>query len=108
MIVPQVAGSRPEISCMSADSVSASRRRIAGVARAMRPPTSLPVGSMSGLRFLRREFHRLLVLAHLRQRRGRDDVGDAAVRALLAVDAGGLAPARAGEAVLLAEQRQED
>src|ERR671926_799436 len=50
----------------------------------------------------------LLERPHLGQRLGPGDVRDRPPGALLAVVAGGLAPARRGHAVLLAEQRDED
>src|SRR5690606_37363367 len=52
--------------------------------------------------------HRLLVLAHLGQGFRRDDVGDTAIGTLIAIDSGGLAPSVTREAILLAEERQED
>lgn len=58
-----------------------------------------PVGS---------RLHRALVLAHLRERLRRDDVGDGTERALFSVGRRCLAPPIAGEAVLLPEEGEED
>src|SRR6478735_11195984 len=109
MMVPQSSGSRPVTSRRRSIIRAASRCRFAGRTAATNSSTSPPVFFIAASRSaLGRGLHRALVLAHLRQGLRRDDVGDAAERPLVAVRAGRLAPAGTGEAVLLAEESQED
>ena len=80
--------------------------RATGIGRDARAPA--PLRSARRLRGLGGLLLLLLERPHLGQRLRPGDVGDRAPRALEAVVAGGLAPARRGDAVLLAEQGEED
>src|SRR4051794_2719514 len=68
----------------------------------------LPPRSAAGARRLRGLLLLLLEPADLGQRLRARDVGDRPARPLLAVGAGGLPPTGRGDAVLLAQQREED